>query len=299
MDDVFDHVDNLGRPALVLSFHPVAVHEVVARRHYALVVCLDRVDIIVLRCLCATAGWDCENALIIEIDLVCEAVSVLLSAMVIDRHSDSLCLILYTHQRVWQISSRHLTETLPLRVPLGSHFSTLICKARYIDHLRFCLPVGLWGERVNENPVSIVVVFISEKVIHRFKVFFINVSEIIDTEAISGSQLVIDLGPANAEVNINHPVRHIGIGLFWMEETSRIFGFWRYHSFIRVEDCTAQSVPEFEVWLHQRKKKALVFERLEARIFWVIVWNIWLSAHTCCESNKGCQKQHESHDLFN
>ena len=114
MDDVFDYVHHLGRPAFVLSLHSMTVHEVVAGGHHSLIVCLNRAYIVILRRLHAATGRHSENALVIEINLLSETVSILLSSVVINRNSEGFGLILKADQGVRQVSACDLSEALPV-----------------------------------------------------------------------------------------------------------------------------------------------------------------------------------------
>ena len=178
---------------------------------------------------------------------MCEAMGVLLSSMVIHRYSDSFLLVLHTDERVRQVSPCHFSEALPVGASLGPNFPAIVCKARDADLLRLGPSVRLRGERVDENAISIEVVLEPVEVIHRIEVFLIDVPEVVDAHAVSGSQLVRDLSSADGKVDIDHPILHVGVGLFGMKKPLCVFGFWRDHSIVFVENRTTESVPKLEV----------------------------------------------------
>ena len=93
MDEVPDDLENFLIPTLVLCLDSVTVCEVMVCSYDRRIVQLDRSDFINLRRLSSTACRNCKDSFIVHVDLMTEAVHILLCVVVVDCHSQLLLLV--------------------------------------------------------------------------------------------------------------------------------------------------------------------------------------------------------------
>ena len=93
MDEVPDDFEDFLIPALILRLDSVTVRKVMVCSHDRRVIQLDRSDFINLRRLSSTACRYCKDSFIIHVDLMTEAVHILLCVVIVDCHGQLLLLV--------------------------------------------------------------------------------------------------------------------------------------------------------------------------------------------------------------
>ena len=170
----------------------------------------------------------------------------------------------------------NLSETLAVISLLLLYFLPIICKSWDVDKFGFRSTIRLWLERVDENTITIEIISVAIEVAH-WALVIVDVFEVVDTHAISCSQLVVGSVASDWEIDVKHPFFSVNVGSLGIDETFLVLCLWRQYGSVLQEDSAAHGFPEFEVWSHHWEEKTLVLNRCEAWIRRVVLFDLRLS----------------------
>lgn len=122
-----------------------------------------------------------------------------------------------------------LSETLAVISLLLLYFLPVVCKSWDINKFGFCSTIRLWLERVDENTITIEIISVAVEVAE-WALVIVDVFEIVDSHAISCSQLVVGSVASDREIEVKHPFLSVNVGILGVDETFLVFGLWSQYS---------------------------------------------------------------------